>query len=71
LASTTNSGATGFKDDIPYNVALVELAEGPQIITQIIGCRNEELRCGASVEVAFDEVTPDVTLPKSAVRQCF
>jgi uncharacterized OB-fold protein len=54
----------GFKDDVPYNVALVELAEGPQIITQVVGCKNEELRCGAAVEVTFDDVTPEVTLPK-------
>ena len=54
----------GFKEDIPYNVALVELAEGPQIITQIMGCRNEELSCGAAVEVAFDDATQEVTLPK-------
>ena len=54
----------GFKEDIPYTVALVELAEGPQIITQIIGCRNDELTCGAAVEVAFDDVTQEVTLPK-------
>ncbi|HXG21472.1 MAG TPA: Zn-ribbon domain-containing OB-fold protein [Methylomirabilota bacterium] len=54
----------GFKDDIPYNVALIELAEGPQIISQVVGCKNEELRCGAAVEVTFDDVTPEVTLPK-------
>jgi uncharacterized OB-fold protein len=54
----------GFKDDIPYNVALIELAEGPQIISQVVGCKNEELQCGAAVEVTFDDVTPEVTLPK-------
>ena len=54
----------GFKEDIPYNVALIELAEGPQIISQVIGCANDELTCCAAVEVAFDDVTPEVTLPK-------
>lgn len=54
----------GFRDDLPYNVALIELAEGPQIISQVTGCTNEELTCGAAVEVAFEDVTPEVTLPK-------
>jgi uncharacterized OB-fold protein len=54
----------GFKDDIPYNVALIELAEGPVIISQVIGCENDALACGLAVQVAFDDVTPDITLPK-------
>jgi len=54
----------GFKDDIPYNVALIELAEGPFLISQVIGCENDALACGAAVEVAFDDVTPEITLPK-------
>lgn len=54
----------GFKDDIPYNVALIELAEGPVIISQVIGCKNDVLACGLAVQVAFDDVTPEITLPK-------
>src|SRR5262245_40238698 len=30
----------GFKAEIPYNVALVHLAEGPHIISQVVGCKN-------------------------------
>ena len=55
---------SGFKEDIPYNVALIQLAEGPQIISQVVGCKNEELDCGLEVEVVFDDVTPEITLPK-------
>ena len=54
----------GFKEEIPYNVALIELAEGPQIISQVVGCKNEDLACGQAVEVVFDDATPDVSLPK-------
>jgi uncharacterized OB-fold protein len=55
---------SGFKEDIPYNVALIQLAEGPQIISQVVGGKNEELDCGLEVEVTFEDVTPEVTLPK-------
>ena len=54
----------GFTDDIPYNVALIELAEGPLIISQVIGCENDALACGLAVAVTFDDVTPEITLPK-------
>jgi hypothetical protein len=32
-----------FAKDVPYNVALVELAEGPRITVNVVGARNEEL----------------------------
>ena len=54
----------GFAGDIPYNVALISLEEGLQIVSQVIGCDNEELDCGLAVEVAFDDITPEVSLPK-------
>lgn len=54
----------GFTDDVPYNVALIHLAEGPQIISQVIGCKNEDLGCGLAVEVVFADVTAEITLPK-------
>lgn len=52
-----------FKNDIPYNTAVVELAEGPLIFSQVVGCKNEEITVGMPVEVVFTDVTPDVTLP--------
>ena len=53
-----------FVDDIPYNVAYVKLDEGQGITTNIIGVKNEDLRIGMRVEVYFEDVTDDVTLPK-------
>jgi uncharacterized protein len=60
---------TGFKEEIPYNVVLIELAEGPQIISQVVGCKSEALACGAPVEVTFEDVTPEITLPKFRLRE--
>ena len=45
-------------------MALISLEEGLQIVSQVIGCDNEELDCGLAVEVAFDDITPEVSLPK-------
>jgi uncharacterized OB-fold protein len=53
-----------FKDDIPYNVAVVELEEGARLVTNVAGCANSDLRVGMPVQAAFVEATPEVTLLK-------
>jgi len=53
-----------WKGDIPYNVSWIKLDEGPVIMSNVIECKNEDLRIGLPVEVVFDDVTEEVTLPK-------
>ena len=53
----------GFKDDLPYRVCLVRLAEGPVLVSNLVD-KTENLRMGAPVRAVFDAVTDDVTLPK-------
>jgi uncharacterized OB-fold protein len=53
-----------FEADIPYNVAYVELDEGPRLMTNIVGCANGAIYCDMPVVVFFDDVTPEITLPK-------
>jgi uncharacterized OB-fold protein len=53
-----------FEDDLPYVVAIVELEEGPRLLTNIVGCSHDELRCDLAVEVVWDDVTEDFSLPK-------
>ena len=50
--------------DVPYNVALVDLDEGPRLTTNIVQVKNEEIYKGMVVEVVYDDVTPEVTLAK-------
>ncbi len=38
---------------IPYAVASVQLAEGPRMITNIVDCDFDSLRCGLPVRVVF------------------
>lgn len=53
-----------WQDDIPYNVAYVKLEEGPLLITNIVDCPNDNIYIGMPVEVVFDDITDEVTLPK-------
>lgn len=53
----------GFADRVPYTVALIELAEGPRIMSNVVGCPPDDVRIGMPVEVDFEDVTPEVSLP--------
>lgn len=55
---------TEFSEDIPYVVAVIELDEGVKMMSNIVGCPPEDVRCDMDVEVVFDDVTQEVTLPK-------
>ncbi len=57
-----------FKDEIPYVYGLVELEEGPLFGTNIVGCAPEDVRVGMPVEVAYEDITPEWTLPKFRPR---
>ena len=53
-----------FKDDIPYVYGLIELEEGPIIGSNVIGCKVEQVKIGMPVEVVFEDITEEYTLPK-------
>ena len=53
-----------FADRVPYSPVVIEMDEGVRILSELVDVPNEELRLGLPVEVAFDDVTPEVTLPK-------
>lgn len=53
-----------FKGDTPYVVALVELAEGPRMMTNLITVAPERVRIGMPVQLRFEAITDEVSLPK-------
>ena len=50
-----------FADEAPYNVTMVQLDEGPRLVTCVLG-PNDALRIGARVRVVYDDVTDEITL---------
>jgi uncharacterized protein len=56
----------GWKTDLPYVVAVIELDEGPRLLSTITGCPVDKVACDMRVKVVFDDVTTDATLPKFA-----
>ena len=57
----------GFADKIPFVLAIVELEEGPRMMTNIVECNPDSVKIGMAVEVTFEDVTEEVTLPKFKV----
>jgi uncharacterized protein len=53
-----------FADHVPYSPVIVELDEGVRMVTWLTGVKPDELKLDMPVEVAFDDVTPDISLPK-------
>lgn len=54
--------SAGWKKEVPYTVLVVQLDEGPRMTSTLTG--GGEPQIGARVEVVFDDVTPEITLPK-------
>lgn len=53
-----------YQGDLPYAVGIVQLAEGPRMESSIVGCKLEDLKIDMPLEVLFEEVNDEVTLPK-------
>ena len=58
----------GFVPEVPYVFAIVQLEEGVRMNTNIVGIDHGDLRIGMPVEVVWDDVTPEITLPKFGRR---
>lgn len=49
----------------PYSIAVVELAEGPRMMTNIVGCDQtpDALELDMGLEVTFEPVSDEISLP--------
>ncbi len=56
-------------DDVPYCIACIELDEGVRLVTNLVGADAASVAIGDPVRVVFDDVTPEVTLPKFRVTR--
>ncbi len=52
-----------FKDKLPYIAAVVDLAEGPRVMTRLVGVESAALQVGMPLVVDFEVLTDEVTAP--------
>jgi len=53
-----------FQTEVPYAPAVIEMEEGVRLLSTVLDCAPDDLEIGMPVEVAFQDVTEEVTLPK-------
>ena len=53
-----------FANDVPYVVALIELDEGPRLLSNIMGVTHDQVKCEMRVEVVFDDYDEEISIPK-------
>jgi uncharacterized OB-fold protein len=53
-----------FAEDVPLAPAVIEMEEGVRLLSQVVDCPPEELEIGMPVEVVFEDVSDEVTLPR-------
>lgn len=51
--------ARPFRDMVPYVVALVDLEEGPRVMTNIVGCEPDDVFVGMPVNARFEAVSEE------------
>lgn len=51
-----------FAERLPIVLAVVELAEGPRLVSNVLA-DPDDVRIGADVQVVFEEIVEGVTLP--------
>ncbi len=59
-----NNAPSAFSADLPFVIAVVRLAEGVQMMTNIVGCDPAEVYMEMPVEVVFEKLNEAITLPK-------
>ncbi len=59
-----NNTPSAFVGDIPCVVAVMRFAEGVQMLSNIVQCNPDVVRCDMPVEVVFERLNDEFTLPK-------
>ncbi len=59
-----NNAPSAFLADMPYVVAVIRLEEDVQMLSNIVQCDLDQLRCNQPVEVVFEPLNDKVTLLK-------
>jgi uncharacterized OB-fold protein len=60
------SAVAQYREATPYVVAYVELAEGPRVLTNIVGCAPEDVHIGMRVHVVFHDTGTGTALYRFA-----
>ncbi len=46
----------GFKEYVPYIIAIVELEEGAKVLSQVVDCEPDDIKIGMAVKSCFRRI---------------
>ena len=52
-----------FRDRVPYVAAVVDLAEGPRMMTNVVGCEFDALQAGMALRLEITDIGEGVHVP--------
>jgi uncharacterized OB-fold protein len=52
-----------FAERVPYVAAVVDLAEGPRMMTNVVDCDADTLAVGMDLSVAYRDLDDEITIP--------
>lgn len=59
-----NTGAPeDFKQALPYVIGVIDVDEGVRMVSWVVGCEHEDIKCDMDVEVTFKDLNEDFALP--------
>ena len=58
-----NNDMPPFRDRVPYVAAIVDLAEGPRMMTNVVDCPFDQLQVGMALRVTFQPISDEFTIP--------
>ena len=68
--ATVVNPRTGYPGiNAPYSVVVVELLEGVRLLGNMYDVEPEDIYIGMPIEVVFDDIAEDLTLPKFKKRE--
>lgn len=56
--------AQAYAADVPYVIALIQLEEGPTMMSNIVQCDPDSVTTGMPVEVVFEAWSDEITMPQ-------
>ena len=56
--------SAAYAAEVPYVIALIQLDEGPTLMSNVIQSDPERVTIGMPVEVVFEEWSDEITVPK-------
>jgi hypothetical protein len=59
-----SNAPSAFQADMPFVIAVIRLAEGVQMLSNVVDCDPYSVRCEQPVEVTFEKLNDEFTLPK-------